>query len=52
MSACIYYRKGRCANVSKCQYKILARNGERLCQKEGDIPNVDKPIKSYKKIEE
>ncbi len=52
MSACIYYRHNRCDNAQRCQYKILANDGSRQCQKQGDLPDMDKSSEHFKKVED
>lgn len=52
MSACIYYRKGRCSNGQRCQYKMLTLRGDKLCQKSGDLPDVDKSSEHFRKVQE
>ena len=52
MSACIYYRHGRCDNAQRCQYKLLSKDGARQCQKQGDLPDMDKSSEHFKKVEE
>ncbi len=42
MSACVYYRRGRCASPWRCQYKLLSRDGMVKCQRDGELGQVEK----------
>lgn len=50
MSPCTYYRRNRCANIEKCQYKILTKDNKVLCQKDGMIGSLEKTSRGYREL--
>lgn len=52
MSICVYYRKNKCWNLEKCQYKLFKKDGKRLCQVFGELPDMNKSSEDYRKEKE